>query len=226
MKMLSLLIHVLHTWAFLLPLLFFPPPAFELQHETEITLWFSASRQVWDGDRAAVPLVPSCWFCVNPLCKEFIGQLFGVSDEISEKSQPEPWAPLSRWICIVNFFFIMVAFIIKEVNSSTSSLVFYGSVIGFVSSSAVVLGFPYFPDTLHSFHLRYICSLVELLLCRQESGSSSADGASHACSFPSDLSQTQPSVSLTHFIIRWNLHLLMGGETGAWRCDFRVHDAR
>lgn len=76
--------------------LFFFFSAFELQHETEITLWFSASRQVWDGDRAAVPLVPSCWFCVNPLCKEFIGQLFGVSDEISEKSQPEPWAPLSR----------------------------------------------------------------------------------------------------------------------------------
>lgn len=108
----------------------------------------------------------------------------------SQKSHSQSHELLSAGGFALWIFFIMVAFIIKEVNSSTSSLVFCGSVIGFVSSSAVVLGFPYFPDTLHSFHLRYICSLVELLLCRQESGSSSADGTSHACSFPSDLSQT------------------------------------
>lgn len=92
---------------------------------------------------------------------------------------------------------LVVALIIKEVNSSASSLVF--SDWFHVSSSAVVLGFPYFPDTFHSFHLRYICSPVELLIPCQESGSS-----------PVLMGPVMPAIALQIFhrhILLWTWHI-------------------
>lgn len=47
----------LHFLSFLC-FFFFSSSAFELQHETEITLCFSASRQVWDGAELLCPWYP------------------------------------------------------------------------------------------------------------------------------------------------------------------------
>lgn len=63
-------------------------------------LWFSASRQVW-----GVSLVPTCCFCISPVCKDIIGQLFGVSRLDSWRSQSHGHVLLSTGVCAACTFF-------------------------------------------------------------------------------------------------------------------------
>lgn len=85
-----------------------------------------------------------------------------------------------------------------------------------------VLDFPYFPDImpfLFTSPEMYLlpCWTVDMpptirqLPC--------ADGTRHTCNFPSNLSQTHLSVSLTPSIIHWNLYLFMTSEIRTGRCD-------